>query len=291
MYLIDKIREVAAVISPKCMIKLLYRYYFKKKLNLIDPRTLDEKIQWLKLNEYPYEKNPIYTICADKYKVREYVKEMGCRDNLNDLIAVYDRPEMIDWESLPNKFAIKWNFGNGMNIICYDKRNLNISDTINQLKKWGKKKAWTKTIEPQYRHIPKKIIIEKFIDDGNGAAPLDYKIYCFHGKPLYMFVCVGREKGKPKFYFFDREWNLARINPDSINAPEGFTLPKPKHLNTMFQIAEQLASKFKFVRVDLYDTEEKVYFGELTFTPGGGFDTSRLPETQILLGRHLYLNN
>ena len=121
-------------------------------------------------------------------------------------------------------------------------------------------------------------------------APEDYKVYCFNGKPRFIMVCVGRENGgHPKFYFFDDAWNLARINKDSISAPENFHMEKPLCFNKMLECAEKLSKAFPFVRVDFYIDKEKVYFGELTFTPAGGIDASRLPETDIMMGNMLKL--
>jgi len=271
-------------------LKLRYFYYFRKKLDLKNPQALDAKIQWMKVHLYGYHQDPIYTQCADKYKVREYIKSCGCPEILNELIAVYDTPEEIEWEKLPQKFALKWNFGNGYNIICHDKDSLNIPQTINRLRMWGKEEPWLKTGEVQYKHAEKKIIIEQFIESERGLLPVDYKIYCFHGKPEFLFTCEDRSSGTPKFYFFDRDWTLQRINPNGLAAPEGFSLPKPKHLDEMFHYAEVLSQRFPFVRVDFYDTPQQVYFGELTFTPGGGFDIARLPQTQLLMGNKLDLS-
>lgn len=271
-------------------LKVRYFYYFRKKLDLKNPQTLDAKIQWMKVHLYGYHQDPIYTQCADKYKVREYIKSCGCPEILNELIAVYDTPEDIEWEKLPQKFALKWNFGNGYNIICHDKDSLNIPQTINRLRMWGKEEPWLKTGEVQYKYTEKKIIIEQFIESERGGLPVDYKIYCFHGQPELLFTCENRDSGTPQFYFFDRHWKLQRINHDGLVAPVGFSLPKPKHLDEMFRYAEVLSKRFPFVRVDFYDTPERLLFGELTFTPGGGFDTSRLPQTQLYLGEKLDLS-
>lgn len=117
------------------------------------------------------------------------------------------------------------------------------------------------------------------------VAPTDYKVYCFSGKPKYILVCVGREKnGHPKFYFFDIDWNLSRINPDSIHAPEGFTLDKPVCFDKLIEYAARLSRPFPFVRADFYVIGDMVYFGELTFTPSGGLDSNRLPETDQMMG-------
>ena len=270
------------LISPTLNTKVLYRKKFKKKLNLKQPKTLNEKLLWLKLNKYMTD--PLVIKCADKYKVREYIEDCGCKEILNELYGVYDTPDNINWEELPDKFALKWNFGAGYNIIGDDKSKLDKEQTIEQLRKWGKTKCWLTHSEMQYKYIPKKIICEKYLNDGHGRLPLDYKFYCFNGEAKFVMICVGREYGEPKFYFFDRQWNLARINRDSINAPENFTIEKPKFIEKLFEYAEKLAKPFPFVRADFYSVDDKVVFGELTFTPAGAMDSNRLPETDILMG-------
>lgn len=123
------------------------------------------------------------------------------------------------------------------------------------------------------------------------VAPEDYKVYCFQGEPKFILVCIGREKaGHPQFLFFDPEWNLCRINKDSKNAPEGFKMEKPKCLKKLLDCARKLSQPFPFVRADFYIFGEKVYFGELTFTPCGGMDPNRLPETNQMMGQLLDLN-
>lgn len=119
-------------------------------------------------------------------------------------------------------------------------------------------------------------------------APEDYKVYCFNGEPKYILVCVGREeKGHPKFYFFDAEWKLAPLNKDSQNAGENFTIEKPVCLEKLLEYARKLSKPFPFVRADFYIVKDKIYFGELTFTPAGGMDANRLKETDIMFGKLL----
>lgn len=272
-------------------LKVRYLYYFHKFLNLHNPKTLGAKIQWMKLHLYGYDQDPIYTQCADKYKVRDYVKSCGCGNILNELIAVYDSPKSIEWDKLPQKFALKWNFGNGYNIICQDKRDIDIPHTLEKLKKWGQEEPWLTSGEVQYKHTTRKIIVEKFIESERGAFPVDYKIYCFHGKPFIIFTCEDRASGKPMFYYYDREWNAIKIDRITYNTPKHLSLPKPQHLEEMFKYAEILSSRFPFVRVDFYDTPKQVYFGELTFTPDGGFGVDILPEAQLMLGERLHLED
>ena len=285
MSCIDLCASFLTRISPELNTKFRYRTVFKKKLDMNNPTTLNEKILWLKHNTY--HKNPLIIQCADKYAVREYIKDRGCEELLVDMYGAYDRVEDIPWEELPEQFALKWNFGAGMNIICNDKSKLDIPATVKQLKKWGKCKYWLSHAEMQYKYAPKKIVCEKYLSDGTGVLPVDYKVYCFNGKAEYLFVCVGREKGHPNFYFFDRNWQLCRLNKDGKAAPEGFTVEKPACADKIFEYAEKLSAPFPFVRADFYAIGDQVYFGELTFTPAGGLDVGRLPETDRLFGEML----
>ena len=269
-------------LSPRWNTKLLFLKKFGRFPDLKNPKTLNEKILKLKLESYG--QNEVVRKCADKYRVREYIESCELENCLTKLIAVYDKPSDIDWESLPESFAMKWNFGCGYNIICPSKKDLDIPVTVKKLEKWGKEPFWAYFSELQYRNMEQKIIVEEYLGDPDGLPPEDYKFYCFHGKAYCVMLCVGREEGWPKFYFFDRDFNLMRINRDSVNAPEGFSLPKPEGLDEAFAVADRLSKGFPFVRVDLYVTEQRVRFGEMTFTPAAALDNKRLPETDLLFG-------
>lgn len=282
------------LISPKLNTKARYRSAFKKKMDLKNPKTLNEKISWLKI--YNYNQNPLIAQCADKYRVREYIKECGLEDILIPFYGVYKTADEIPWDSLPNQFVLKWNFGAGYNIVCTDKKETDRDAVLSKMKKWGKDKYWLTHSEMQYKHSPKRIVCEKLLNadetknikTNEWVAPKDYKIYCFNGEPKFIMVCVGREKNNhPKFYFFDERWQLARINRDSKNAPMDFSLDKPRCFEKLINSAKALSRSFPFVRVDLYAVEDKVYFGELTFTPSGGLDSNRLEETDIMMGNML----
>lgn len=269
-------------LSPRLNTELLYRKKFGRLPNLKSPETLNEKLLKRKLEQYGTD--PLVRQCADKYRVRDYVTQRGCGDCLNALIAVYNRVDEIDWDSLPQRFAVKWNFGCGYNLICTDKSRLDIAAAEKQLGKWGREPFWAYYSELQYRSIRKKIIVEEYIGGEDGTLPEDYKFYCFHGQAYCVMLCVGRGTERPKFYFFDRDFRLLRLNEDSIAAPVQFSLEKPAFLDEAFQIADALSAGFPFVRVDLYLTERGVRFGELTFTPAAAMDKKRLPETDRLFG-------
>ncbi len=279
--------QLLTLISPRLNTICQFRRIKKQRLSLDNPQTLDEKIQKLKLDSYATD--PLIIQCADKYAVRSFIEEQGCADLLVPLIAVYDKVEDVEWDKLPQAFAMKWNFGSGFNIICSDKSKLDIEATKKQMKEWGKEKFWLLKSEMQYKPIPKKIIVEEYLKPEHGVQPDDYKIYCFNGNPKYILLCTGRELGHPKFYFFDENWQLARLNRDSKAAPEGFTYPRPSCFEKLMESARTLSAPFKFVRADFYVIGDKVYFGELTFTPQAGMDANRLPETDRLFGSLLKL--
>lgn len=280
-----KFYALLSYISPKLNTKLLFLKKFGRMPDLKEPKTLNEKLLKMKLESFGTD--PLVRQCADKYRVRDYVADRGCGEILNDLIAVYDSVDDIDWDALPQSFAMKWNFGCGYNLICADKSRLNIPAAVKKLKKWGREDFWSYYSELQYRNVEKKIIVENYLAPADGTLPEDYKIYCFHGKAHCVLLCRGREKGWPKFYFFDRNFDLLRINRDSKNAPEDFCLPKPEGLDKAFEYADRLSAPFPFVRADFYILDGKVYFGELTFTPAAALDNNRPPETDLMFGQML----
>ena len=142
----------------------------------------------------------------------------------------------------------------------------------------------------QYKSIQPKLIIEEYIETGNDMAPVDYKVYCFHGEPYCLLTCTGRESGRPKFYLVDKNWNLLRLNKAGLEAPDGFVPYKPDGYEKIFDYAKILSKDFPFVRADFYYENGQVYFGELTFSPGNGFDYNRLHSTNVMFGNMLHLD-
>lgn len=280
-------RAALTLISPVLNTRVCYRVKFKRKINLNDPKTFNEKLSWMKLYYYP--KHPIFRQCADKYAVREYIKEQGCEELLVPLIAAYDRVEDIDWDALPNAFAMKWNFGCGHNIICPDKSELEKEVVFRQMRKWEKERQYLYYAELHGIGMSHKIIVEQYLKPASGTVPDDYKVFCFQGKAHSVMLCHGREYGVPSYYFFDREWNLLRINRDGMAAPADFTIPKPAGISELFDYAEKLSKPFPFVRADFYLLNGKPYFGELTFTPSGGMDSNMPYAMDLLLGEQLHL--
>lgn len=281
-------RKILSMLSPTIASKRLYKKKFDRKLDLENPQFFNEKLMWLKLNIY--SNNSLVTKCADKYRVREYVKECGYGDILNDLLGVWDSVDDIDWEALPNKFALKCNHGAGYNIICDDKRKIDIKDTKYKLKKWMKEDYWKLSAEMHYKYIPKKIICEKYIGSLKGSLPEDYKVFCFNGDPIFIGKYIDRDKNNFSRFqrgLFNFNWeplnNLVEHNIDMDN----FT--KPGTLDQMYAIAKDLCKPFPFVRIDFYESDGKVIFGEFTFTPVACLATYFHEQASKELGKLLIL--
>ena len=205
------VRKILSVIAPAYLSKYLYKKVIGKKLNLKNPQTLNEKCMWLKLNTY--YNHPLVTECCDKYLVRNYVKRMGCEEILNDLLGVWDSPDEIDFDTLPDSFVLKCNHGCGYNIICPDKKQINIPQIKKQLTDWLKDDYWKYYAETQYKFIKKKIICEKFLDAGKNSLPIDYKFFCENGVFKTLQICLDRASGL-KLYYFDEHLNFTDFYTD-----------------------------------------------------------------------------
>ena len=263
-----------------------YRAHFGKKLNLNDPKTFNEKLQWLKL----YNRDPEHTMLVDKYKVRDYIANKLGEEYLIPLLGVWNSPEEIDFDQLPNQFAMKCNHNSGVGMcICKDKSLLDFPAVRRELKRGLEEDYYLTGREWPYKNVERKIICEKFMNDSSGGL-IDYKFFCFNGTVDCVMLCLDRHLGDTKFYFFDKDWNLKRLNVRGKNAPKDFTLRKPACMDEMFRIAEQLSVGHPFVRVDLYECNDKIYFGEMTFFPDSGFDENLLPETDEYFGNLIDLS-
>lgn len=268
--------------SPVIATKYIYRRATGEKLNLKNPKNFNEKIQWLKL----YWKNPLIVKCADKYEVRKYVIDNGFEEILNEMYGIYNNTSEIEWETLPDKFALKTTNGCGTNIICNDKGKFEKEEAFGKLDKWLKKDYGLEFAEIHYSKITPRIISEKYIETDSGLFPIDYKIFCFNGKPEFIYVGIEREKGL-KRVFMDLNWNKLDITKDSSN--NSLNINKPETLDEMLYYAEVLSRPFPFVRIDFYNLDGKVIFGEMTFTPSGGLSTYYKDEALEYLGEILKL--
>lgn len=275
-----------SLVSPKAVSKIRYKQSLGKNLNLANPKEFNEKLMWLKLNTY--YKNPRVTLCADKVKVREYIKKRGCGEILVDCIGVYEKASQIPWNRLPNQFVLKCNHGSGYNFVCTDKNKINIKEVEKELCKWLKKDYSLPNAEMQYHYIKPLIICEKYLQPVDGILPDDYKVYCFNGKAEGILLCKERETGKCRLYFYDRDWNgLCWIGTETKESHE--KIKKPVCLKELLHYAEKLSKGFPFVRVDFYVLGGRVYFGEMTFTPYGCVDPDYTEEGNRELSKKLIL--
>lgn len=275
--------------QDEALLNRKYEAIFGKRLNLDNPQTFNEKLQWLKL----YDRNSEYTIMVDKYKVRDYIKEKIGEEYLIPLIGVWDNPDDIDFDALPDKFVLKCNHNSGLGMcICKDKSKLNIENVKSELKKGLAQDYYLTGREWPYKNVPRKIIAEKYMTDTSDSSDFtDYKFFCFNGYVDCVMVCLERSSGDTKFYFFDSNWNLKRLNTRGKNAPDGFTISKPSQMDKMFEIAAKLSKGLPFVRIDLYQSNDHIYFGEITFFPDSGFDANLLPETDKYFGNLIHLED
>lgn len=274
------------MIPDTIFLKIFFRRRMGMTLNLTNPQTFNEKIQFLKL----YDRKPLYTTLVDKHAVKEYIaREIGERYVVPTL-GVWDKFDDIDFEKLPNQFVLKCTHDSGGLIVVKDKKMLDVASAKKKIDSCLKRNFYYENREWPYKNVPPRIIAEKFLDD-NGHVPIDYKIYCFNGEPYKVMLCLDRDKDEPtKFYSFDFEWNLLRHNIRGKKAPEGFTLPRPQTLNLMYESAKKLSKGIPFVRVDFYDLNGEMYFGEMTFYPDSGFDSAILPEIDDLYGSMIDLS-
>lgn len=276
------------IIPDPAFLRMAYFAFIGKRLNLDNPQTFSEKLQWLKL----YNRRPEYTMMVDKYLVRDYIAKTIGEEYLIPLLGVWDDPDEIDFETLPNQFVLKCNHNSGLGMcICKDKSKLDIKKVREELRRGLKQDYYLTSREWPYKNVPRKIICEQYMEDSSQKDSLtDYKFFCFNGVADCVMVCLDRFSGDTKFYFFDKSWELKRLNIRGKNAPEGFTIPKPICMDEMFRIAEQLSAGLTFSRIDLYECNGKVYFGEITFFPDSGFDANLLPETDQYFGEMIDLS-
>lgn len=271
-------------LSDKRYLEILYKSIFNKKLNLENPKTFNEKLQWLKL----YDRKPEYTKMVDKYEVKEYVSAIIGKEYIIKTLGIYNNFDEIDFNKLPNQFVIKCTHDSGGVVICKNKEKLDIKEAKKKINKSLKNNYYYSGREWPYKNVKPRIIVDEYIEDTIRHELVDYKIYAFNGKCDYVMACFDRFNGGPKFIYFDRDWNIKKeFSNDGLKYGNNINLTKPKNLDKMFESAEKLSKGIPFVRVDFYEANGKMYFGELTFYPSSGFDNTRTPEIKEYLNKKL----
>lgn len=252
------------VLSNETLSKLYYLIVLHKKLNLDNPQSFNEKIQWMKLYYYPL--NPLVVQCTDKFQVREYVQSKGLGKKLVPLVGSWKKADEIDWDLLPNQFVLKCNHGCAYNIVVDDKNNFNIKKATKQLKRWLKEDFGAYNLELHYSLIsPRMIICEEYL----GESITDYKFFCFNGTPKYLYVSSDliHDRQAQIGFFYLNGIKMPLIRNDYKDIKE---ITLPLFFDEMKNAAEVLCQDFPFVRVDFFIANNTWYFAELTFTPAAG---------------------
>ena len=269
LFLIALLKKLGFLFSESTYLKMMFFLKTGHNLDLRNPKSFNEKIQWLKLNDRKVE----YTDLVDKIKVKQIVSEKLNSDIIIPTLGVWSRFEDIDFASLPDSFVLKTNHSGGSTgvIVCRDKNLLDKHNTKLLLERSLKSDIYKSLKEWPYKNVDKKIFAEKLIGDGNSDLN-DYKLMCFNGKVLCSFVCLDRKSSSGmKINFYDRDWVKL---PFQRSYPSSSTIvPKPMYYDKMIEYAEILSKNMRFARIDFYEVENKLYFGEVTFYPGSGFET------------------
>lgn len=273
-------------LSDKTFFKLAFWARLNQKLDLDNPTSLNEKIQWLKL----HDRKELYAKIVDKYAVREFIKEMLGEEYLVPLVGgPWNSFDEIDFNLLPNSFVLKTTHDSGGVVVVPDKSKMDKVESKKKIMKSMKNNYFYPNREWPYKNITPQIIAEEYLVDSSGSELKDYKIICFNGKPENVMVCTGRILNQVKFYFFDWNWKFLPLNYGDELLPSDFSIPRPKKLDEMKSIATKLSEGYDLIRIDLYEANNQIYFGEMTLYPDSGFDQDITKETDLMFGKKLHL--
>ncbi len=277
----ELMEEFGRTMSDELFIKAQFYFVFGRELDLDRPSTYTEKLQWIKL----YDRKPEYTMMADKLLVKDYVEKTIGDEYIIPTLGVWDSAEEITFDDLPDRFVLKCNHDSGGSVICKDKSSLDIRKTIEFLKEHLNRNFYWRGREWVYKDIKPKIIAEKYMEDADSGQLRDYKFFCFDGIPRFVQVDFDRFKNH-KRNLFDMEWNLMDFELQFPRDPKT-KIECPKDMDLMKEIAQKLSAGIPHVRVDLYYVEGHIYFGELTFYHGSGFEHFKPPEYDELFGSYI----
>lgn len=274
--------------SDKTYLRIMYWVRMGKRLNLKHPKTFSEKLQWLKL----YDRRPEYTIMVDKVKAKEYVASKLGDEYIIPTLGVWDDPDKIDFNALPDRFVLKCNHNSGLGMyICKDKSKMDVEKVKEELRKGLAQDYFINNREWPYKDVPRRILAEKFIDPVPGMNDLpDYKFFCFDGEVKALFIATDRQNPNEelKFDYFDADFNHLPFLQGHDNAK--ITPQKPRNFELMKKAAAQLSKGIPQVRIDFYEVGDKVLFGELTFFHFSGFMPFRPEEWDYHFGEWIHLD-
>ena len=268
---------ISRIEDPELAHQVFYYHALHKDLNLDNPQDFNEKIQYMMLYVHGNKEAKL----ADKYLVREYLKENHLKNLAPKLYGVYSSPDEIDFDKLPDRFVLKCNHCCGDIEFCEDKSKFDVNVAKEHLRTALANDFATQSLEPHYHHIKRKVICEEFLPEISGHLPSDYKFYCFNGKVECVLVCSERENSL-RLDYYDLDWRYLPYAPSKYHAKT--KVKKPKNFDQMVAIAAKLSKGFPFVRVDLYNIDGKIYFSELTFTPAAGISATLTNEALGYLG-------
>ena len=255
------------MMSDETFIKLKFKDRMGYKLDLNNPRTFNEKLQWLKL----HDRNPIYTTMVDKYEAKKYVASIIGEKYIIPTLGVWDKFNDIDFDELPDQFVLKCTHDSGKVVICKDKKHFNLKKAKKAINKSLKTNYYLTGREWPYKNVRRRIIAEQYMEDSSSEELKDFKLMCFNGKVRCSFVCCDRFSDEGlKVTFFDRNWEKMPFERHYPSSKE--VINRPRNYDTMIILAEKLSKDIPFVRVDFYEINNNVYFGELTFFPGSGLE-------------------
>lgn len=278
------ILKTLSFVPDKIMIQLQYRIKLGRKLALKNPKRYTEKIQWYKL----HYRNPIMIQCVDKYAVRDYIKKKGYQSTLTKLYGVYHAPDAIDFGQLPDKYIIKTTNGSGTNIICRNNNEIDVTAIRKKLQDYMNRPHISAGREWAYYGVKNRIVVEELLEDKSqpGKEIVDYKFLCFSGRVFCVVVDIDRFTNH-KRNFYSTNWKRLSVSSDHENFEPDIN--KPENLSEMVEIAEVLSEDFPAVRVDLYNVNGKVYFGELTFYPWSGYVQFEPDDFDFMIGEKFVL--
>lgn len=259
-------RQLLNWMPDEMFIKLLYRFHEGKKINLDNPTLLNEKLQWLKL----YDHNPKYTMMVDKYKVKEYVRELIGEEYIIPTLGVWDNAKKIEFGKLPNQFVLKTNHDSHSLVICKNKEDFDYKSAIKKLNKSLKRNGFWYGREWPYKNVEPLVLAEQFIQNRDGSSLVDYKFYCYGGKPIYFMCSYGEAEHNAKNHKFDM--NLKSIDHLFKKKPaiDEKDVTIPDNIDQMISIVEKLCKGYQHIRIDLYNVDGHIYFGEMTFYSSAG---------------------
>lgn len=270
--------------SDEEMIRKKFKDKLGREVNLENPKKFNDKLQWLKLNWY----DPLAVKCADKYKVREFVKDEIGEEYLNELYAVYNSVNEIDLSKLPEQFVLKGTHGSGFNIICKDKSKMNWRKEKKKMKRWLKKNYYWSSREWVYKDIKPRIIAEKYLKISKNTNIKDYRFFCFNGNPKFITVDFDIiDKKNTKRNLYDLNWN--KINARISYPNKNVNLNKPINLGKMIKLSEILSKPFPHSRIDFYEYKNEIIFGEITFFHQSGMGKVDPEKFEIKMGSWLDL--